>query len=562
MRLSKMTGANVIKNIFIKRQPNHLSAWRQFIVGSIVISLAGCSVLEDDESQIPQGTIGYVQGNLGGVTADEPRAALVGRDALAAGGTAADAAVATFFTLVVTLPSSVSLGGGGVCLVRDHKTQSVETLDFRAKAPRSAGNNRNAAAIPGSPRGIFALHAKYGNLKWGELMRPAENLARFGTEISRALGQDLKVANAEIWPNADMRETFAAPGATALYKEGAFFKQVPLSATLARLRSRGASDLYNGQFARQFTNAAQATGPAFTYEELRAYIPEWRGTIEVPFIRDTVFHFPTPPGSAGVTAAQIAAMLSNDDRYEDLDEIERAHLLVEAVERSLADRARWQRGNLSPSEIVSKAVTARLVRDFDPEKRNPTSSVAAAPTDSLAKSRGASFSIVDRNGSAVACSFTMNKPFGAQRIARGTGVVLAASPPAHQSEDALASVILVRKSKSALYYASAASGGAAAPSALVNVVANGIVGSDTTLEQAIALKRVHHGGSDGITYLEKSINPVIVNGLGAIGHKMAYVRNLGYVNAIFCSAGLPNKNSVSCEVKSDPRGFGLGIGSD
>ena len=72
-------------------------------------------------SGLEEGEAGFVEGFFGGIIVDEPRAALIGRDVLSAGGSAADAVVAAYFTMAVTMPGGASLGGGGVCLIHDRQ---------------------------------------------------------------------------------------------------------------------------------------------------------------------------------------------------------------------------------------------------------------------------------------------------------------------------------------------------------------------------------------------------------------------------------------------------------
>jgi gamma-glutamyltranspeptidase/glutathione hydrolase len=120
----------------------------------------------------------------GGAIADEPLAALAARDVLAAGGSAADAVVAAAFTLAVTLPSSAGIGGGGSCLVWDRMRKAAQLLDL-------AGPEQDPSeiAVPGLARLLFALHARFGRTAWGQLVQPAETLARTSVPVSRALSR-------------------------------------------------------------------------------------------------------------------------------------------------------------------------------------------------------------------------------------------------------------------------------------------------------------------------------------------------------------------------------------
>ena len=78
----------------------------------------------------------------GGMVSTQDRlAAEVGRDILARGGNAIDAAVATGFALAVTHPDAGNLGGGGFMLVHLAKTGEVVALDFREMAPARASRD-------------------------------------------------------------------------------------------------------------------------------------------------------------------------------------------------------------------------------------------------------------------------------------------------------------------------------------------------------------------------------------------------------------------------------------
>lgn len=203
------------------------------------------------------GTVGYVEGFSGVLAADEPQAVLIGRDILSAGGLAGDAAVAMGFSLAVTLPSAAGLGGGGLCLAYDAEFDKVQALDF---LPDPAGT----MAVPALARGMFALHARHGSLRWESLLMPAETLARFGAPVSRALVQRLPTL-----PEA-ARDAFP-PGLA----EGDRLVQHDLAAVLGRLRQRGAGTLHDGLLARETVEAVGRIGHGLTIDALRRELPQW-----------------------------------------------------------------------------------------------------------------------------------------------------------------------------------------------------------------------------------------------------------------------------------------------
>lgn len=338
-------------------------------------------------------------GFIGAAVADEPRAALAAREVLALGGTAADAAVALAFTLAVTLPSRASLGAGGACLAYNPSRDgpgagAPEAILFTPVPGGGAPGADRPAAAPMLPRGMFALHARYGRQPLEGLIAPAEQLARFGAPISRALVRDLSLVAGPLRADPASAAIFA-PGGIAL-TEGSQLVQPDLGATLAQLRTAGVGDLYQGALARRVTEASVIAGGGLTLEAMRAALPRTAAPIVLSEGRDQVAFLP-PPADGGLAAAAAFTQLQANPAD-----------LTAAQARAEAVAARWRAGGGETQALLASAGGGFL-----------------PPLGA-----GTSFATLDREGNAVVCALSMNNLFGTGRTAPGTGVVLASSPGA------------------------------------------------------------------------------------------------------------------------------------
>ncbi|MFL1463886.1 gamma-glutamyltransferase [Roseococcus sp. DSY-14] len=265
------------------------------------LTLAGCETARSVSdavlgSSIQAGQPGFVRGFLGGVAAEDPLAAATAREVLAAGGTAVDAAVAAGFVMSVTLPSRAGLGGGGACLVFDPRRGEPEAVMFEAgeRSGPPAGADR-PAAVPMMARGLFALHTRQrAGRPFEELLAPAEQLARFGAPVSRALHADLVAVQGPLFADPQARAIWSRNGAALPVGERVV--NPALAATLTALRTQGVGDLHQGQLARRLEEAMPlAGGGAIGAAELRPALPRLlpavtlagRGQDRVSFLPDS-----------------------------------------------------------------------------------------------------------------------------------------------------------------------------------------------------------------------------------------------------------------------------------
>lgn len=517
---------------------------------------------EDDELR---GTVGFVEGFIGGVAADEPRAALIGRDILSAGGHAADAAVAMYFTLAVTMPSSASLGGGGVCLVHDMATEETQVLDFIARAPRHIPSSASRpSAVPGNPRGFFALHARYGVLRWEELTASAGNMARFGTLISRALSQDLTAAGPALRSDPSFMFLFSNPESGEIVREGSILKQPDLSAILGQIVSKGPGDFYGGNTARLLVDSYTRAGGSLSMEDLRSFKPVWREVLRVDADGPSVI-LPQPPASAGAVFAAMWHMMTVDDLYADSNEGERSHILLETAMRAFADRGRWMLPNgetrWSVPEILDFRRLEKDMTGYQSTRHTPVGELSRKPLAGPENPSGTTFLAVDREGNAVVCALSMNNLFGTGRVAPGTGIVMATIPGTDgRGAVSLVPAMVIDKRSNRFLFAGAANGGVAAPTALMNVLARAYL-AESSLRDSVNARRVHHGGAPDVSYVESGLDPEITAHLRKAGHAVTEVPAIGRVNAFLCFGGLPEAPET-CDVAHDPRGFGLSYMSE
>ncbi len=447
-------------------------------------------------SAAPQaGQEGFVRGFLGGAVADEPRAALAARNILSAGGTAADAAVAAGFMMAVTLPSRAGLGGGGACLIWNPRRNETEALVFPPGAREAVppGADR-PAAVPLLARGLFALHARAGRRPFEEVIVPAEQAARLGVEVSRALATDLAAVAGPLLADPTAAAVFAGPGGQPL-QLGDRLLQTELGSTLSLLRTVGVGDLHIGGLARRMEEGSVPAGGMLTVPELRAAVPRVLAPLTSTAGSDRASFLPPPADGGLAAAASFNALRAGIDGPA-------------AMARGVAAARAWRDQGGEPAPLATVEATAELPAD--------------APWPALPASTG--LVVLDREGMAVACAFTMNNLFGTGRMVPGTGVLLAAAPGIGRVQPPLLSAAIVHNPNVRAFRAAVAGSGQYAAGMAV----------------AAPLQAALRGG-DALTAVAAAPEP-------------------GRAQVVTCTRYLPG-DVAQCSAATDPRGAGLAAGT-
>ncbi|GAQ91012.1 gamma-glutamyltranspeptidase [Klebsormidium nitens] len=377
-----------------------------------------------------------VTSDIGVVAADESRCSAIGRDVLAEGGTAVDAAVATALCLGVVRPEASGVGGGAFMLIRN-ANGSAEVIDMREEAPSRASQDMYkgdpqkavdgglAVAVPGELAGLYLAWQRHGRLKWARLVEPAIKLAEGGFEVEGFLAASIAEYGSTILSNPGMAQLFAPDG--VLLQKGDVAYRKTLAQTLRRVADETPSVLHTGGLAAKLAADVRAAGGIMTAADLASYRPRIREPLRTMEMGYEVLGAP-PPSSGGATVIQILKTLSAFDMPLAALGALGTHWIAEAFKHAFAMRM-----SLGDPEFVDvTAVLADMLSsDFAAQVRANISDDRTFPPEyyggkwSQLDDHGTSHvSIVDSERNAVALTTTINTGFGSKVVSPSTGIIL------------------------------------------------------------------------------------------------------------------------------------------
>ncbi|MDX6506804.1 MAG: gamma-glutamyltranspeptidase / glutathione hydrolase [Gaiellaceae bacterium] len=279
------------------------------------------------------------------MAAGHPATVEAGAEILAAGGSAADAAVAASLASCVAETVMTGLLGGGHAIHYEASTGLARNLDcFVAVPGLGAGEQSDvellelevpfgaelvhyavgiaSCGVPGLPAGLGALHREHGRLPWAHLAEPALRLARDGVEFPPAHASCLAMLAPVMTMNEGAR--IYAPGGELL-RAGDSLQQPGLVDALELLVHEGPESLYTGSLAEALLALIDERGGLVTPNDLRAYEAQWSEPVDVEYLGTSVL---TRAGLRRLDAA-LAAL----PRLRGLTPGERAVTLARSLER-------------------------------------------------------------------------------------------------------------------------------------------------------------------------------------------------------------------------------------
>jgi gamma-glutamyltranspeptidase/glutathione hydrolase len=256
-------------------------------------------------------------------------------------------------------------------------------------------------------------------------MAPAIQLARDGFVLTRGDTDILEHGAAKLRRDPAVAQIFLRPDGSPL-QPGDRLVQPELAATLSAIAAEGPDAFYRGRIPQAVEAASRAGGGLITAADFAAY----RVTASPPLscgYHGFVVLSPPPPSSGGTTLCEILTILAGDDlRAMGFHSAQSVHLLTEAMRHAFLDRNTW----LGDPDFIANPLAwllspehAAAIRSGIGDRATPSTELrpGLAPHE---KPETTHYSVIDRQGNAVAVTVTLNGGFGAGVIAGESGFLL------------------------------------------------------------------------------------------------------------------------------------------
>ncbi|XP_068118566.1 glutathione hydrolase 7 [Hyperolius riggenbachi] len=368
----------------------------------------------------------------GAVVSDASQCTTLGIEVLEKRGSSVDAAIATALCLGILNPHTSGIGGGGVMLVHDIRSNLTDVIDFRETAPSGIHNEllqywRNKpgllVGVPGMLKGMDKAHKLYGKLPWSDLISKVAEVASGGFNTTHDLAKAISELNEDGLSNT-FQEIFFPHGLPLT--AGTFLRRLDLAAILQDVAARGVDAFYNSNITREMVSEVNAQGGVMTEDDFSNYSVNVEQPVQTVYQGHLVFAPPAPhAGPALISALNIlegANLTKHTSRSSAL------HWIAETLKIALGSASKL--GDPSVDLTVTNYVTEILSKaesTFFRKKINE--SHAASPRDyvpfhTLHVGPSASQAlVVGPDDFIVAVVSSLNRPFGSM-IMTPSGILL------------------------------------------------------------------------------------------------------------------------------------------
>lgn len=354
----------------------------------------------------------------------------IGTQIIEKGGSAFDAMIATEFALTVAYPVAGNIGGGGFLVYR-LKDGKIGSLDYREMAPAAAYENMyldvsgnvikgmsregiKAIGVPGTVAGMIAVYKKFGTLPINDIIRPVIDLARKGIVVSRKQAKRFKKYNETFKRINGVNSLFSKE-----YKEGDILKQENLARTFEKIANDFENAFYKGEIANMLVDFVKKRGGLITKNDLKSYKAKWRKPLTFNYKGLRLISM-GPPSSGGICMGQMLKMLEPYDlKSFGHNSLKSMQLIVEAERRSFADRSYYLGDpdfvNVPIDSLLNKLYLKNRMQDFTFEKATKSSDISYGNIQwDIESDETTHYSIIDKQGNAVAVTTTLNGAYGSK----------------------------------------------------------------------------------------------------------------------------------------------------